>query len=522
MHLLVQIFIICFTCYLSSFSQTSPNIILIYIDDLGWADTSVEMIKGDIETKSDFYLTQNLERFALEGMVFSDAYASAPVCTPSRYSMLHGMTPAKLLNSTLNTKMAKEEYRGVVTIPQIIKKANPNYITAHFGKWHIPMLTPCNAGFDISDGATGNGEGDYENDMKTPLQDSNSKRMKSLTNKAKLFISDQVSSNRPFFMQLSHYAVHIWHDSSLETRNKYRKLPRSAKALNRDYYSEDEIDESSYKHNWIINYAAMIDELDQTIGELMDHLDQIGLKENTYVFFTSDNGGGLRGNAPLRGAKADLTEGGIRVPLIVIGPDVKKNSFCNIPVVGWDFLPTFYELTGGNLEMPSELDGGSLVDILKRGNKGKICRPHDYLVFHFPWYNGEPESAIRMGNLKLLKNLDRNEGMLFDLSNDIEEKNDLKNVFPEKYNLLNKNLNQYLDSVGAETVNQLRKYFLYDIENSWLNGAKERVRKLEAVLKNKDQKSNKEIVEAKKYVKWLEEQIVFTKNRIKLNESSNQ
>ena len=83
-------------------------------------------------------------------------------------------------------------------------------------------------------------------------------------------------------------------------------------------------------------------------------------------------------------------------------------------------------------------------------------------------------------------------------------------------------MNQYLDSVGAETVNQLRKYFLYDIENSWLNGAKERVRKLEAVLKNKDQKSDKEILEAKKYVKWLEEQIVFTKNRIKLNESSNQ
>ena len=92
MHFLVQIFIMCFTCYLSSFSQTSPNIILIYIDDLGWTDTSVEMIKGDRETKSDFYITQNLERFALEGMVFSDAYASAPVCTPSRYSMLHGMT----------------------------------------------------------------------------------------------------------------------------------------------------------------------------------------------------------------------------------------------------------------------------------------------------------------------------------------------------------------------------------------------------------------------------------------------
>ena len=125
-----------------------------------------------------------------------------------------------------------------------------------------------------------------------------------------------------------------------------------------------------------------------------------------------------------------------------------------------------------------------------------------------------------MCKLKLLKNLDRNEGMLFDLSNDIEEKNDLKNVFPEKYNLLNKNLNQYLDSVGAETVNQLRKYFLYDIENSWLNGAKERVRKLEAVLKNKDQKSDKEILT--KICEVVRRTIVFTKNRIKLNESSNQ
>jgi len=278
-----------------------PNFVLVYIDDLGWTQTSVEMIEGRPETRSSFYQTPNLERLALDGMVFSDAYAPAPVCTPSRNAMLHGMTPARMLNSTLNTKLAKEVYRGKITIPQALKKANPDYVTAHFGKWHIPSITPVKAGYDVTEKAsgTGNGEGDFLDDMKTFLPEDDPKRMFSLTERTKSFISEQVKAERPFFVQLSHYSVHIWHDSLKATREKYRGLPRPDIAVDSDYLPESKVTEAAFKHNWLLNYAAMIDDTDRTFGDLLDSLDELGIADNTYVIFTSDNGGGVRGNAPL-------------------------------------------------------------------------------------------------------------------------------------------------------------------------------------------------------------------------------
>ncbi len=293
------------------FAEKAPNFVLVYIDDLGWTDTSVEMMAGRADTRSDFYQTPHLERFAKEGMVFSDAYASAPVCTPSRNAVLHGMTPARLLNSTLNSDVCKEEYRGIITIPQALKKVNSDYVTAHFGKWHISAITPAEAGYDVTDGPTGNGEGDFQDDMKTALPDEDPKRMFSLTERSKTFISEQVEAGRPFFLQLSHYAVHIWHDSLYRTREKYRSLPRSSKARDGDDLPEDRISESAFKHDWLLNYAAMIEDMDRSFGTLLDALEMLGMANNTYVVFTSDNGGGMRGNGPLRGAKADLTEGGI-------------------------------------------------------------------------------------------------------------------------------------------------------------------------------------------------------------------
>ena len=327
---------------LQTYAAQTPNIIVVYIDDLGWTDTSVEMIRGKEETRSDFYQTPHLERLAKAGMVFSDAYAPAPVCTPSRNSILHGMTPARMLNTTLNTVASKKEYRGKITIPQAIKLADPDYITAHFGKWHIGSITPEKAGYDVTENkkGTGNGEGDYMDDMKTFLPEEDPKRIFSLTEMSKDFISEQVKADRPFYLQLSHYSVHIWHDSLKETREKYRGLPRPKKAVDEDYLAEEAISESAFKHNWILNYAAMVDDTDRSFGDLLDHLEALGIEDSTYVIFTSDNGGGLRGNAPLRGAKADLTEGGIRVPFIVRGPKIAQGSYCSLPTAGWDLLPT--------------------------------------------------------------------------------------------------------------------------------------------------------------------------------------
>ena len=123
------------------------------------------------DSRSDFYRTPHLEGFAREGMIFSNAYAPAPVCTPSRNSMLYGMTPARLRNATLNTDAAKENNVGVLSIPQALKQADPAYVTAHFGKWHMPFITPTGVGYDVTDGPTGNGEGDLDDDNRPLPED---------------------------------------------------------------------------------------------------------------------------------------------------------------------------------------------------------------------------------------------------------------------------------------------------------------------------------------------------------------
>ena len=122
-------------CCLTKFSFAAPNFIVVYMDDLGWADTSVEMVRDQSETRSDFYETPNLEQLAEEGMVFSDAYAPAPVCTPSRNSILHGMTPARMLNTTLNTTFSKENYRGLITIPQTSQSGICNSTLREVAHW---------------------------------------------------------------------------------------------------------------------------------------------------------------------------------------------------------------------------------------------------------------------------------------------------------------------------------------------------------------------------------------------------
>lgn len=508
------------SCIALSAKTTAPNFVLVYIDDLGWADTSVQMIQGRENTRSDFYQTPNLQRLADGGMVFSDAYAPAPVCTPSRNSMLHGMTPARMLNATLDTSRSKAEYRGKITIPQAVKRANPSYITAHFGKWHIGSIRPDVAGYDVTENikGTGNGEGDYMDDMKTHLPEKDPKRIFSLTKMSKEFIAEQVQAERPFFLQLSHYSVHIWHDSLLETREKYRALERPSKAVDSDYLSEDLIPD--FKHNWLLNYAAMVDDTDRAFGDLLDHIDNLGIADNTYIIFTSDNGGGLRGNAPLRGAKADLTEGGIRVPFIVRGPNILPGSYCSLPIAGWDLLPTFYELAGGKKDLPSTLDGASLAKVFEKGATTKINRPNNALIFHFPWYNGEPESAIRRDDFKLLKNLDSGQTWLYNIKEDYAEKYDLSATEPELLAALDYDLNEYLNSVDAENVNELRLVFLNNIENSWMDNAHKRADRYREDAQSGDISAQEELVKAEKYISWLEEQIIFTRERMSLSKSS--
>ncbi len=154
-----------------------PNFVLVYVDDLGWAETSVEMIQGRSDTRSDYYRTPNMERLAKGGMVLSACYSPSALCAPSRNSLLHGMTPSRLRYTVLSAVEAKKKYLGKITIPQALKKANPDYVTAHFGKWHNESIKPASAGYDVTDGPNGNGPGDFADDGKTHLPDDDPKRI---------------------------------------------------------------------------------------------------------------------------------------------------------------------------------------------------------------------------------------------------------------------------------------------------------------------------------------------------------
>ena len=498
----------------------SPNFVLVYMDDLGWAETSVEMIQGHEDTRSDFNRTPNVERLAREGMVLSSCYSPSALCAPSRNSLLHGMTPSRLRYTVLSAVEAQKQYLGQITIPQALKKANPSYMTAHFGKWHNESIKPTEAGYDVTDGPNGNGPGDFDDDGKTHLPDDDPKRIFSLTQKSVDFMKKQVEANKPFYLQLSHYAMHIWHDSLEETREKYLKLPKGIKYEKKDDLPESEVPIAMYNHGWIINYAAMLDNVDRAMGILLDSIDDLGIRENTYFIFTSDNGGGFRGNAPLRQGKGSLYEGGIRMPSLVRGPGIKKGSYCNVPVVQWDFLQTFYDLAGGTDPLPKDLDGGSLRDVFQKGNKGRVKRNTKEIIFHFPWHTGVAESVIRSGKYKLRKDLDSLEIELYDIRKDIGEETDLAAAMPDLVRKLDQKRTKYLKEVNAETVTLTRRNYVELLEGGWIENGRKRLAKLKAEMISDPSNKQKafQVGVSQNHVDFQDKQLERSKQLIQMHE----
>lgn len=435
-------------------TRKKPNIILFFTDDQGWADTSVRTMAERADSRSDFFQTPALERMAREGMVFSNAYAAAPTCTPSRAGLQFGKTPCRLRQTVVHDRLAYD--RGIdckdqLSIPQMIKSVDPDYVTAYFGKWGFHPRPPEHAQYDQSDGNTNNGEGDHLSVKdRTPLPPDDPKRIFSITRRAHRFMEQQVQAGRPFFMELSHYAVHVGHAALKETVEKVRKRPRPQ--------------DKKYRSEHALVYAAMIENLDTGLGMILDKVDQLGIKDNTYIVFTSDNGGGFIDNGPLKGGKGSAWEGGIRVPTVVCGPGVLKGSYCDVPVAGWDFFPTINEIIGGK-PLPSEYDGGSLLDLFRRGNRGRVRRGTKELIFHYPWYgNMPPMSTIRAGAHKLVMSLNNGEYRLYNLATDIGEQYDLKRTMPTRAKQLHERLLEYLKDVDAEDVEDMRQARKKEVE----------------------------------------------------------
>lgn len=237
-------------------------------------------------------------------MTFSQAYAPHPVCSPSRHAIQFGMPPAKLKKTT-NFGANYPEFVKSPSIPQVLKAAFPTYRAAHFGKWHM-YAHPAERGYDESDGRTNNRTGRQLSADQTkywPHEDP--KRAVSITDDAVQFIKHQSTAGNPFYLQISHYFIHLSAEAKAETLAKHKQ--RTPGKVHTAYW-----------------YAAMMDDLDQAVGRIIDAVEEAGLTSSTYLLFTSDNGGTARQfpdfNQPLRAGKSSYYEGGIRVPFFAVGP----------------------------------------------------------------------------------------------------------------------------------------------------------------------------------------------------------
>ena len=441
------IFVVACSSTITKNTEVPPNFILILSDDQGWNGTSVQMMDDLPQSKSDYHETPNLERLANRGMRFSSAYASAPVCSPSRYSIQFGQTPArlKMIRVGMNTNHINHETS--FTIPKLLKSINKNYKTAHFGKWGIDVH-PSVLGYDESDGMTGNKDGvfNYKENRKQWQNnvDKDPKKIFSTTDRAIKFLERQAISKQPFFMQVSHYAVHSDVMMRQNTLNKYMEKPKGK------YQRHD-------------GFAAMTEDLDSGVGLLLDRLKALGLEKNTYIIYTSDNGAvpvmppkpkyNRGSNFPLSRGKWDAMEGGIRVPFVIAGPKIAAELESNTPITHSDVLPSIIDLAGQKLPVKDDMDGGSFKSILSSGGNGNISRFSEGLIFHVPYENGialkRAHSAIIIDHFKLIKFHDNNERMLFNLNNDFKEQINLVDSHPKKLLQLETALDAYLHKVKA-------------------------------------------------------------------------
>lgn len=419
-----------------SLKADSPNIILILTDDQGWSQRSGLMDPENPETGSSYLHTPAMDRIAEEGMRFTGGYSPAPLCTPTRRSILCGTSAARS-GTEFVSKWVPADH---MTLPRALKQANPKYQCAHFGKWGEKMISsPEECGYDVSDGHTGNVTGGMEEKMRPAHIVEDPKRTDSVTDRTIDFIRAQTKAGKPFYVQVSYYAVHLRTELLQASLEKYQNKGAPDRA---------------YSQAW----AGMLEELDSGIGRLLDELDALGIAEKSYVVFTTDNGG--RGtvpggdqkspapNVPLSGAKHSLLEGGIRVPMMVRGPSIKAGSVCRIPVAGYDFLPTFYELAGGKGNLSEELDGGSFVSLFSDPKTNSVKRPIDGLVFSRP---RQGMAAIRSGKWKLLAKVNTKREIqstkLFNVVDDIAEERDLSTTRSDKSKQLRTRLKTYLENV---------------------------------------------------------------------------
>lgn len=443
----------------TSWTKTKPNIILILSDDQGWKDAGF--------MGSKYYETPALDALAASGMSFSNAYANAPNCAPSRACLLTGLyTPRHGIYTVNSSARGKSAFRKLIpienktildtsftTIAEVLGKNG--YISSSIGKWHLGNDS---IGLPLSQGFNENIGGSHLGHPKSYFSPYNNPYLSDgpegeyltdrLTDEALGFI--ERNKDNPFFLYLPHYAVH----TPIQARDSITSIFNNKEPDGKQKNPE---------------YAAMIKSLDDGIGQLVEKVEELGISDNTIIIFMSDNGGlGLvTGMEPLRGSKGMLYEGGIRVPLIISWPGkIKPQAISNIPVAGTDLFPTILKLA--KIKPPKDLvlDGVNLNRILLK-EKGIPERP---LFWHFPAYlerhrgmkevwRTTPASAIRFGNWKLIEFYENGTIELYNLKEDIGETNNLSEKYPEKKNELYKLLDDWRNETNAPVPTKINPEF---------------------------------------------------------------
>lgn len=464
---LLSLFVSAYWAHLANGATTQPNIVFILADDLAWSDLGCY--------GHSWHRTPNIDQLADRGIRFTNAYASAPICSASRASLLTGKTTASL-GFEFVTKNAPG--RQNIDAPTLLsappltlnlalsertiaeRLGDLGYQTAFFGKWHLnqhyerylgwsPTHGPNQQGFQFAEEDFGAHPYSWGRTPQVPIDDVGVYGEDSMVERVCRYI--RMPRDQPYFVMASSFYVHT------PVRTPLKWLT--------DYYDENIPLDATNRPNRI-RYAAFLETFDHHVGKILRAVEASGKSQNTLVVFFSDNGGHpeYTANAPLRGSKWNLYEGGIRVPLIVKWPGhAQPNTKCDKPTAGYDLASTFVQAAGGDFRRGE----GQAISLNPDSNTSNATRD---LVWHFPYYHPEtgyakakptigvndfvvsktmPQSAIRRGNYKLIWFAEDDRVELYDLSSDLSEQNDLSETKPEKSAELKTSLHRYLQEHHA-------------------------------------------------------------------------
>jgi arylsulfatase A-like enzyme len=447
---------------LNAADEKRPNVIVFFIDDLGWRDLG--------SYGSEFYETPRLDALARSGVRFTDFYSACPVCSPTRAALMTGKVPQRVgitdwIHPGTGVAISAEE----TTLGEAFQQHG--YQTAYLGKWHLGEADqdfPTRHGFEWTKGVNRAGQPasyhfPYRRGEAATLADvpdfERGKPVDYLTDAlttAAIGFLEQRDAKRPFLMCLGHYAVHTPIQPPRELPAKYEAKRQQRWGATVAAALEAPLGAASRSRQDDPSYAAMVENLDANIGRVLDALDQLGLTRETMVVFTSDNGGlctlakgrtGPTCNLPLRSGKGWTYEGGIRVPCLISWPGHLTPAVLSTPAYTADLYPTLLELCGLDPRPTQHLDGHSLAALL-RGQSDTATSKRS-LAWYYPHNHGSGHpgsAAIRRGDLKLIYYLSGGQTELYDLAADPGEQHDLAAERPGPARELREELLRWIDA----------------------------------------------------------------------------